>query len=452
VNVVLYAAVNVYAGSWRSVQEEPPEDTMTTHEAAKFPIVSGVLSAGVLLLLLLGWAGWWDVEARQPRVLTPGPTSTQTAPNQPPHTHSQTQHTTQVGSCVLLTLFLAFKFLPTWLVNVVLSGYITLIGSLAVHHVAAPVANALCPRRLRERVVVLPTIPTIPWVLDEPATLEYTLPELLLWVPSVGVGVWYSLTKNWMANNYLGLSFALVGIENVALGSVQTAVILLCGLFVYDIFWVFCTPVMVRSVARRVWGEQPADGGDWPQRCARSAATQHVHACRIAALPQVSVAKNFEAPIKLLFPREAMVHWGALLGLGGKGGAAAATAAAAGAKRNFAMLGLGDIVIPGFWVALLLRYDVTTNFKTSYFQTVFWAYVAGLGTTIGVMNYFKAAQPALLYIVPAILLAVLGHAALRGEVAKLWRWHEDDALTDAQKAKKAARKAAAEQGGGKKEQ
>ncbi len=36
----------------------------------------------------------------------------------------------------------------------------------------------------------------------------------------------------------------------------------------------------------------------------------------------------------------------------------------------------------------------------------------GLGTTIVVMNVFEAAQPALLYIVPAVLAAVLGHAAI----------------------------------------
>ena len=42
-------------------------------------------------------------------------------------------------------------------------------------------------------------------------------------------------------------------------------------------------------------------------------------------------------------------------------------------------------------------------------------YVVGLGTTIVVMNIFEAAQPALLYIVTAVLAAVLGHAALNKE-------------------------------------
>jgi hypothetical protein len=50
--------------------------------------------------------------------------------------------------------------------------------------------------------------------------------------------------------------------------------------------------------------------------------------------------------------------------------------------------------------------------------SAFWGYVGGLGATIAVMNVFQAAQPALLYIVPAVLLAVGVHAQLRGEFRK----------------------------------
>lgn len=46
--------------------------------------------------------------------------------------------------------------------------------------------------------------------------------------------------------------------------------------------------------------------------------------------------------------------------------------------------------------------------------------MVGLGTTIIVMNVFEAAQPALLYIVPAVLGAVLGHAALNIEFLEVW--------------------------------
>ncbi len=58
------------------------------------------------------------------------------------------------------------------------------------------------------------------------------------------------------------------------------------------------------------------------------------------------MAKSFDAPIKLLFPR---------YGEGGSEG------------LPMSMLGLGDIVIPGIFVALILRYDFKHK-NTSYFQ------------------------------------------------------------------------------------
>ena len=58
------------------------------------------------------------------------------------------------------------------------------------------------------------------------------------------------------------------------------------------------------------------------------------------------MAKNFDAPIKLLFPRDLTP----------------------GVEKPFSMLGLGDIVIPGVFVALLLRYDALNSFKTNYFH------------------------------------------------------------------------------------
>ena len=78
---------------------------------------------------------------------------------------------------------------------------------------------------------------------------------------SAGVGVWYILKKHWVANNLLGLAFAVNGVELLHLSNVVTGCILLGGLFFYDIFWVFGTDVMV------------------------------------------TVAKSFEAPIKLVFPQ-----------------------------------------------------------------------------------------------------------------------------------------------------
>lgn len=51
--------------------------------------------------------------------------------------------------------------------------------------------------------------------------------------------------QHWIANNLLGLAFAVNGVELLHLNNIQTGALLLIGLFVYDIFWVFGTNVMV---------------------------------------------------------------------------------------------------------------------------------------------------------------------------------------------------------------
>ncbi|PIK42101.1 H13-prov protein [Apostichopus japonicus] len=170
-------------------------------------------------------------------------------------------------------------------------------------------------------------------------------------------GAWYLFQKHWIANNIFGLAFALNGIEFLQLNTVMTGCILLGGLFFYDIFWVFGTNVMV------------------------------------------TVAKSFEAPIKLVFPQDLLEN-----GL---------------EANNFAMLGLGDIVIPGIFIALLLRYDVSKKKSNTYFYTGFIAYLLGLLMTIGVMHFFKHAQPALLYLVPACIGLPLFVALLKGEVKQI---------------------------------
>ena len=107
----------------------------------------------------------------------------------------------------------------------------------------------------------------------------------------------------------------------------------------------------------------------------------------------VTVAKNLDAPIKILAPRPSAV----------------------GTAREFAMLGLGDIVVPGLIIALCLRYDLAryaksrpeqdvtprSPFGKAYFFVGILSYIVGLATTMAVMHWTKKAQPALLYLSPA---------------------------------------------------
>merc|ERR1712112_102319 len=92
------------------------------------------------------------------------------------------------------------------------------------------------------------------------------------------------------------------------------------------------------------------------------------------------------------------------------------------AASNFAMLGLGDIVIPGIFIALLLRYDVSLKRNSNfYFNATFAAYLAGLLLTIFVMHVY---QHALLYLVPACLGVPLFLALVRGDLRSMFQYED----------------------------
>lgn len=180
----------------------------------------------------------------------------------------------------------------------------------------------------------------------------------------------------------------------LSLDSFQTGSIMLSGLFLYDIFWVFGTNVMV------------------------------------------SVARGFDGPIKIVWPKNFV------MGLLQKD-----------TKWQMTMLGLGDIVIPGIFIALALRFDqhryIQANpskmitkkdlhFAKPYFQATLIAYVAGLAVTMGVMHFTKAAQPALLYLSPACISAVGLCAFRRGEFKQMWAWKDEEEEKEAEKKDKKA--------------
>lgn len=216
----------------------------------------------------------------------------------------------------------------------------------------------------------LTTICKIPYV-DEELTLMSIIGMLIGGVMSFCYLNW----KHFLINNVFGVSFCLLGIRMIALPKFKVGFIMLVGLFFYDIFWVFGS--------KSVFG----------------------------ANVMVSVATGIEAPIKLMFPRE----------FGG-----------CGMLRN-SMLGLGDIVVPGLFICLLAKWDAHRMSEKKcesfvYLNSVMVAYILSLVTTVGIMLFFNHAQPALLYIVPYILIAAFVVAIWRGELKELFAFEiADDA-------------------------
>ncbi|KAI6222479.1 Peptidase A22B domain containing protein, protein [Aphelenchoides fujianensis] len=219
--------------------------------------------------------------------------------------------------------------------------------------------------------------------------IDYDSHYLIAFLFTMWVGISHLYRRHWITNNLLGVAFSIYGIENLHLASFKAGLVLLCGLFFYDIFWVFGTDVMT------------------------------------------TVAKTIDAPILLQFPQDLLrVGW-------------------LDASKH-GMLGLGDIVIPGIFIALLYRFDhyigskKPANQQTKsrfYFVTVVIGYMLGLLVTMAVMHWFKSAQPALLYLVPACIIIPLFLALVRGEFKELWNYSEEHLVDPHGEQEKAKEKA-----------
>ena len=129
--------------------------------------------------------------------------------------------------------------------------------------------------------------------------LTFSQFDIFCFIISAIICVIYLITSHWLTNNIIGVFFCIYAIKNLFLGNFKIGMGLLAGLFVYDIFWVFGTDVMI------------------------------------------TVAKNIEGPIKLLFPKKPIIE----------------------DSSDLSLLGLGDIVIPGIFVSLCMRFDFIQQYR-----------------------------------------------------------------------------------------
>ncbi|KKY22423.1 putative signal peptide protein [Diplodia seriata] len=233
------------------------------------------------------------------------------------------------------------------------------------------------------------------------------------------VGYFNFVDKPWFLTNLMGFAFSYGALQLMSPTTFATGTLLLSALFFYDIYMVFFTPMMV------------------------------------------TVAKSLDIPIKLVFPRPDIPS---------------ADPAKPPIKQH-AMLGLGDVVLPGIMIGLALRFDLylyylrkqtrrendqasnqsteaketgaksvqivkapyasvsnrwgewlwarsADSFPKPYFTATMVGYVVGMLVTLAVMQIANHAQPALLYLVPGVLIACWGTALVRGELKEMKEFSE----------------------------
>jgi hypothetical protein len=370
-------------------------------------------------------------------------------------------------SAMLVLLYLFFHALETFLVF-----YVCASSAMAVSFTVWPVVHRL-------GAVLRP--------------LSSAAASWLLAFAAVGSWLW---TGHWAWNNILGSCLCVTMISLVRLPNLRVASLCLGALFVYDVFWVF-------GSARLFGGKNVM-----VDVATKSAANP------LASMGIGAAAGELQLPFKLMFPGEmgwAAVTVVALsekssaaaqaagasgavaealpassAALGGAadlrdtqaktrtaGAAAAAVAAAAAAagqaaatpsvrtkalatataveQEAFLMIGLGDIALPGIFLAFARRCDSHARRRyrrllsaremgehgrdsqeksrgsqrsrpphPRFFSACLAAYVFGLALAVYCSREWNMAQPALMYLVPAVIGSMVWQAQQHAMLRTVW--------------------------------
>jgi len=229
---------------------------------------------------------------------------------------------------------------------------------------------------------------------------RFTGAELLSFSLALLIVCVWVLTGHWLLMDAMGMGLCVAFIAFVRLPSLKVSTLLLTGLLVYDVFWVFFSSYIFNANVMVKVATRPADN------------PVGVMAKKLHFTGLARDAPKLSLPGKLVFP--SMHNVG-----------------------HFSMLGLGDIVMPGLLLCFVLRYDAYKKSqllhsaetgvpppnhlnRITYFHCSLIGYFLGLLTATVSSEFFKAAQPALLYLVPFTLLPLLVMAYLKGDLRRMW--------------------------------
>ncbi|CAF0986069.1 unnamed protein product [Brachionus calyciflorus] len=273
---------------------------------------------------------------------------------------------------------------------------------------------------------------------------RYRLPDFCAFLISLVLITLWILTGHWILMDMIGIGFCITFITIIRLPSLKVSILLLLGLVIYDVIWVYFSHFIFSSNVMVKVATKEADN------------------------PFDILAKRFNfdfqnAP-KLSLPGKLVIPSYQNTG-------------------NFSILGLGDIVIPGLLLCFVLRFDafkrsqVSQNLlpeeelndlnktqpsrcKTSkpklrryfsypsnlrgfiaksktnhvkfsirnlirfrsmsYFHCSLIGYFFGLFTATMSSEIFREAQPALLFLVPFTLLPLIIMAYVKGDLYLMW--------------------------------
>ncbi|MCJ1475540.1 hypothetical protein MMC13_004203 [Lambiella insularis] len=251
------------------------------------------------------------------------------------------------------------------------------------------------------------------------------------------------IDKPWWLTNLQGFAFSYSALQLMSPTTFWTGTLVLTSLFFYDIYFVFFTPLMITVATKldipvKLLFPRPPGADDDPskkalsmlglgdvvlpgiiiglalrfdlylyylkmQRPAKGKALdgQHDGSSEVAEVSLESATETPESVVKAVY-RPATGNWGERFWLG---------------RQN-------DPVSQG------------GRFPKTYFYASVVGYITGMICTLCVMHVFRHGQPALLYLVPAVLISLWGTAFFRADFKTMWEYTEAEEQPEEKASKK----------------
>ncbi|XP_004971032.1 signal peptide peptidase-like 3 [Setaria italica] len=255
-----------------------------------------------------------------------------------------------------LVLLFLFFFKSTW--SAWLLVFLFCVGAIqGMNYVASTLAIRSCSR-CGEAKVKLPGIGNVK-VLTL-ITLPLAFIFACTWVAH------QNSPSGWVGQNFMGICMMILVLQVVHMPNIKVASALLIAAFLYDIFWVFVSPLIFKKSVMITVARGSDDGPSLPM---------------VLKMP-----KEFDS-------------W-----------------------NGYDMIGFGDILFPGLLVAFSFRFDRShgKDLTDGYFLCLMIGYAFGLSCTYVGLYLMNSGQPALLYLVPSTLGVITLLGAKRGELSQLW--------------------------------
>lgn len=247
-----------------------------------------------------------------------------------------------------------------------------LAGAMGLYHCFIPILHRVCSFKARIPQNRIPLFKSRPQYRD-----------LALLAVCFGVSIFWGVERHapyaWIVQDILGYAFCLNVMKSVGIPNMKICTFMLVLLFLYDIFFVFISPLFTKS------------GDSIMVKVATGAGSKTQE-----QLPMV-----FKVP---RLTRDAISV----------------------CPLSDSLLGFGDIIIPGLLVSHNLAFDLRVNSRKIYYIATCIGYAVGMVVTFGALALMKTGQPALLYLVPCTLIPTFVIGCCRGEVKMLWNGIKDE--------------------------